>query len=214
MKKKLRRSHTRCRRKKTPPKSCSPPETRKKFVFPYADSSVNLAGKVIKSDHPTYLGEVPNAEKNTAVFFTEERTIQILQKENKMTWRPGATFGNCLASSLSTKTPRAKRKFGPMSPQISWRRQADKYVIWRSCKKVGSVTSGPSMVTWSCHARGPVSPSFSVSNEKNTSWIHLVWGQMDKGSGNIQAPMICGLKCALTCRSALKNKTAKTALGH
>ena len=42
----------------------------------------------MKSEHPTDLGEIPNAKKNTAVYFTEERTIQILQNENenKMTW--------------------------------------------------------------------------------------------------------------------------------
>ena len=49
----------------------------------------------MKSEHPTYLGEILNAEKNTAVYVTEERTIQFLQNENenKMTWRPGATYG-------------------------------------------------------------------------------------------------------------------------
>ena len=51
--------------------------------------------KVVTSEHPTFLGEVPNAEKNAAVYFTEKRTISLLLNhiKSKMTWKPGTTVG-------------------------------------------------------------------------------------------------------------------------
>ena len=41
----------------------------------------------MESEHLTHFGEIPNMEKNTAVNFTEKRTIPILQNiKKKTTW--------------------------------------------------------------------------------------------------------------------------------
>ena len=62
--------------------------------------------KVAKSEHPTYLGEIPNAEKNTAVYFTEKRTISLLLNhiKSKMTWKLGTTVGVFLLMALTVHT--------------------------------------------------------------------------------------------------------------
>ena len=81
--------------------------------------------KVVKSEHPTFLGEIPNAEKNAAVYFTEKRTISLLLNhiKSKMTWKPGTTVGVCLLMELTLSTFHkesicAERKLVPNSTQV------------------------------------------------------------------------------------------------
>ena len=82
------------------------PSQGERFVFPWQMVQSIWQDKVAKSEHPTYLGEIPNAEKNTAVYFTEKRTISLLLTDNKskMTWKPGTTVGVVLEIKLAVVT--------------------------------------------------------------------------------------------------------------
>ena len=88
--------------------------------------------KVMKSEHPTFLGEIPNAEKNTAVYFKEKLPIPLLLTDNKskMTWKLDTTFGLVLEIKLAVVTfIKKERKLIPNPTQVDGCSQAEKYDI-------------------------------------------------------------------------------------
>ena len=157
----------------------------------------NKLGKVTKSEHLTYFGEIPNMEKSTAVNFKEtreKRTIPILQNNmNKMTWKPDTTSG--LFLWILTKRHHFQERIKLYVPKETSFPIPLKYmdVVWLTNTTLDVLRESQINDWWNVDGDRELSGpwtgfiQFTSSNTTAPKGIHVVLREIYNNSSNVEA---------------------------